>query len=91
MAGLPAIKPEATHRNVYEPEDDEPEDDEPEDDEPEDPGVDEPAETLLVEKDLELLSQVDDVTQEEAGLPPSTSRTLFVQKSEITVWLTPAR
>ena len=61
MAGLPAIKPEATHRNVYE----------PEDDEPEDPGVDEPDEPLLVEDDVDVLSLVDDVPEEDAGFPPS--------------------
>ena len=70
MAGLPATKPEATHRNVYEPEDDE-----PEEDEPEDPGVDEPLDEpdalLLVEDDVDGLSLVDDAPEEEAGFPPS--------------------
>jgi hypothetical protein len=59
------LKPEATHRNVHE----------PEDDEPEDPAVDEPLDELdvllLVEDDVAVLSPVDDVSEEPAGLAPS--------------------
>ena len=58
------LKPEATHKNVHEPEVDEPED--PDVDEP----LDEVDELLLVE-DVDVLSDVEDVPEEAAGLAPS--------------------
>ena len=54
----------ATHKNVHEPEVDEPED--PDVDEP----LDEVDELLLVE-DVDVLSDVEDVPEEAAGLAPS--------------------